>query len=51
MEFSGFPSKEMIMKSRKRKDYFDDQFFPLLIEDENIGFVRIPGTRNIDMVI
>ena len=51
MELSGFPSREMILKSRKRKDYFDDQFFPRLIEDENIGFLRIPGTRSIDMVL
>lgn len=51
MELSGFPPKDMVLKSRKRKDYFDDEFFPMLIEDENIGFMRIPGTRTIDMVI
>ena len=45
MEICGIPPKNMIEKSRKKDHYFDVDFSPFLIEDEELGILRIPNSR------
>lgn len=47
MEVFGIPSKKVIRQSRKKDHYFDSDFSPYLIEDPNLGILRIPSTRPI----
>ena len=45
MELCGMPPESMIDKSRKKEHYFDSDYSPFLIEDEDLGILRIPSTR------
>jgi len=41
----GMPPESMIDKSRKKDHYFDTDYSPFLIEDEELGILRIPSSR------
>ena len=45
MEVCGIPSKELIDKSRKKDHYFDTDYSPFLIEDDQMGILRIPESK------
>lgn len=45
MEICGIPSNELIDLSRKKDHYFDADYSPFLIEDEQLGILRIPESR------
>jgi dual specificity tyrosine-phosphorylation-regulated kinase 2/3/4 len=45
MELCGMPPESMIDKSRKKEHYFDTDYSPFLIEDEQLGILRIPQSR------
>lgn len=47
MELCGMPPESMIDKSRKKEYYFDSDYSPFLIEDEQLGILRIPNSRTI----
>ena len=47
MELCGIPPNSMVDKSRKKDYYFDTDYSPFLIEDENIGIIRIPSSRSL----
>jgi len=47
MELSGMPPESMIDKSRKKGHYFDTDYSPFLIEDEELGILRIPNSRTL----
>lgn len=47
MELSGMPPESMIDKSRKKEHYFDTDYSPFLIEDEELGILRIPSSRHL----
>ena len=51
MELSGMPPESMIDKSRKKDHYFDTDYSPFLIEDEELGILRIPSSRNLSDAI
>jgi len=38
----------MIDKSRKKNHYFDTDYSPFLIDDEEEGILRIPGSRKFE---
>lgn len=48
MEICGIPNKATIDKSRKKDYYFDADYSPFLIEDEELGILRIPSSRKLD---
>ena len=39
------PPESMIDKSRKKEHYFDVDYSPFLIEDDQLGILRIPSSR------
>ena len=41
------PPDSMIDKSRKKDHYFDTDYSPFLIEDDELGILRIPNTRTL----
>ena len=41
------PPESMIDLSRKKAHYFDTDYSPYLIEDEELGILRIPNSRTI----
>ena len=41
------PPDSMIDKSRKKDHYFDTDYSPFLIEDDDLGILRIPNTRTL----
>lgn len=45
MEICGIPPSSMIDQSRKKEHYFDSDYLPFLIEDEELGILRIPDSR------
>lgn len=45
MEILGIPSDSMILQSRKKDHYFDTDLSPFLIEDPQLGIVRIPDGK------
>jgi dual specificity tyrosine-phosphorylation-regulated kinase 2/3/4 len=47
MEVCGIPEAQMIKKSRKADYYFDEEFSPFLIEEDNVGILRIPASRTL----
>jgi hypothetical protein len=47
MELCGMPPESMIDKSRKKEYYFDSDYSPFLIEDEQLGILRIPNSRTL----
>jgi len=51
MELQGIPPDSMIEKSRKKEHYFDFDFSPFLIEDNEKGILRIPSSREINFAI
>mmetsp|Transcript_18304 Transcript_18304/g.13299 ORF Transcript_18304/g.13299 Transcript_18304/m.13299 type:complete len:92 (+) Transcript_18304:245-520(+) len=49
MEICGIPPESVIDKSRKKDVYFDEaDYSPLLIEDEELGILRIPNSRRLE---
>jgi len=48
MEVCGIPDKEMVQKSRKGDYYFDEEFSPFLIEEDQVGILRIPSSRTLE---
>ncbi len=51
MEILGIPSHEMIDLSRKKEHYFDAEYSPFLIEDEDLGILRIPNEKTLEEVL
>jgi hypothetical protein len=51
MEVCGIPSNSMIDKSRKKDHYFDTDYSPFLIDDEEIGILRIPESRKLEEAV
>lgn len=51
MEICGIPSPQVIDKSRKKDHYFDVDYSPFLIEDEELGILRIPESRRLEDAI
>ena len=51
MELCGMFPQSMIKKSRKKDFYFDKNFAPLLIQDPELGILRIPDSRAIEEAI
>jgi hypothetical protein len=47
MELCGMPPESMIDMSRKKEHYFDTDYSPYLIEDEEFGILRIPNSRKL----
>lgn len=47
MEICGIPPASVIDKSRKKNHYFDTDYSPFLIQDEELGILRIPSSRAI----
>lgn len=48
MEICGIPTPVVIDRSRKKEHYFDVDYSPFLIEDEELGILRIPESRRLD---
>jgi len=48
MEVCGIPSSSLIDKSRKKDHYFDTDYSPFLIDDEELGILRIPESRKLE---
>ena len=51
MEICGIPSEKVIDQSRKKDHYFDVDYSPFLIEDEEMGILRIPESRKLEEAI
>ena len=51
MEVKGIPPDSMIDQSRKKEHYFDTDYSPFLIEDEDYGILRIPEDRKLRMAV
>jgi hypothetical protein len=45
------PPYSMIDKSRKRDHYFDVDYSPFLIEDEELGIMRIPKSTTLETMV
>ena len=45
MELCGLPPPHIIDQSRKKDHYFDFDYSPFLIEDEEMGILRIPESK------
>jgi dual specificity tyrosine-phosphorylation-regulated kinase 1/dual specificity tyrosine-phosphorylation-regulated kinase 2/3/4 len=48
MEICGIPTEKVIEQSRKKEHYFDVDYSPFLIEDEEMGILRIPESRRLE---
>ena len=48
MEICGIPPEKMIDKSRKKDHYFDVDYSPFLIEEEELGILRIPESKKLE---
>ena len=51
MELCGIPPESLIDKSRKKEYYFDSDYSPYLIEDEEMGILRIPESKKLEEVV
>lgn len=51
MEVCGIPNAAFIDKCRKKDHYFDTDYSPFLIEDEEQGILRIPQSKKLENVI
>lgn len=51
MEVMGIPPDHIIDKSRKKDHYFDTDYSPYLIQDEENNIIRIPGTRSLQEAV
>ena len=47
MEICGIPPASIVDKSRKKEHYFDDDYSPYLIDDEDQGIIRIPSSKTL----
>jgi hypothetical protein len=48
MELCGIPPASLINRTRKKEHYFDTDYSPFLIEDEEQGIMRIPDSKRIE---
>lgn len=48
MEVQGIPPADVLDKSRKKSHYFDIDYSPYLIEDEEMGILRIPESKKLE---
>ena len=51
MEICGIPPGSLIDRCRKKDHYFDVDYSPFLIEEEELGILRIPDSRKLQNVI
>jgi serine/threonine protein kinase len=51
MEICGIPSNEFVDKCRKKEHYFDVDYSPFLIEEEEQGILRIPESKTLEQVV
>ncbi len=51
MEICGIPPASVIDKSRKKDHYFDTDYSPFLIEDEELGILRIPESKKLEDIV
>jgi hypothetical protein len=51
MEVRGIPNMELIALSRKKDHYFDTDGSPFLIEDPDLGILRIPDARPLEVAV
>ena len=51
MEICGIPPGNVIDKSRKKDHYFDIDYSPYLVEDEELGILRIPDSKKLEDVV
>ncbi len=51
MEICGIPPASLIDRCRKKEHYFDVDYSPFLIEDEEQGILRIPDSRKLEQVL
>jgi hypothetical protein len=51
MEICGIPPASLIDKTRKKDHYFDTDYSPFLIEDEEQGILRIPDSKRLEQLI
>lgn len=51
MEICGIPPSNLIDKSRKKDHYFDSDYSPYLIEDDELGILRIPESRRLEEAV
>ena len=51
MEVCGIPPQSVIDLSRKKDHYFDTDYSPYLIEDEEAGILRIPESKDLKDVL
>ena len=51
MELCGLPPTHVIDQSRKKEHYFDFDYSPYLIEDEELGILRIPESKQLEQMI
>jgi dual specificity tyrosine-phosphorylation-regulated kinase 2/3/4 len=51
MEVKGIPHLSLIDLSRKKEHYFDQDGSPLLIEDPDLGILRIPENRPLEVAV
>ena len=48
LELLGLPPRHILDQSRKKDHYFDEDYSPFLIEDEELGILRIPEARTFE---
>lgn len=51
MEVCGIPPPNVIDKSRKKDYYFDVDYSPFLIEDDEAGILRIPESKQLEEIV
>lgn len=51
MEVCGIPNAQFVDKCRKKEHYFDVDYSPFLIEDEEQGILRIPESKKLESII
>ena len=51
MELCGIPPPSLVDRCRKKEHYFDADYSPFLIEDEERGILRIPNSKSFEQVI
>ena len=51
MELCGLPPSHIIDLSRKKDHYFDTDYSPFLIEDDELGILRIPESKTLEKMV
>jgi dual specificity tyrosine-phosphorylation-regulated kinase 2/3/4 len=51
MEVCGIPKQSFVDRCRKKEHYFDTDYSPFLIEDEDQGILRIPESKDLKSVL